>query len=59
MRTMNISDGWLLLKKIAVGIVITIVPLIIIAGGLWSIQRVRSHGPQSKPTSSARVAYAN
>jgi hypothetical protein len=56
---MNISDSWLLLKKIAVGIVITIVPLIIIAGGLWSIQRLRPHNRESKPTSTARVAYAN
>jgi hypothetical protein len=56
---MKFADGWLLLKKILVGIVITIVPLAIIASGLWSIQQRRANGPQTKPTSSAKVAYAN
>ena len=31
---MKFSDGWLLLKKILVGIVITVVPLMIIAGSI-------------------------
>jgi hypothetical protein len=56
---MNFADGWLLLKKILVGVVITVVPLAIIAAGLWSIQQTRANHPQDKPTSSAKVAYAN
>jgi hypothetical protein len=56
---MKFSDGWLLLKKILVGIVITVVPLAIIAGGLWSIQRTRANHPQTKSTSSTKVPYAN
>jgi hypothetical protein len=56
---MNFADGWLLLKKILVGIVITVVPLAIIAAGLWSIQQTRVNRPQAKPTSPAKVAYAN
>jgi hypothetical protein len=56
---MNFADGWLLLKKILIGIVITVVPLAIIAAGLWSIQQTRVNRPQAKPTSSAKVAYAN
>jgi hypothetical protein len=56
---MTFADGWLLLKKILVGIVITLVPLAIIAGGLWTIQRTRATDPQAKPNSSAKVAYAN
>jgi hypothetical protein len=56
---MTFADGWLLLKKILVGIVITVVPLAVIAAGLWSIQRTRVNHPQTEPTSSAKVAYAN
>ena len=57
---MTFADAWLLLKKIAVGIVITLVPLVIIAGGLWTIQRTRVTDPSpAKPNSSARVTYAN
>ena len=56
---MKITDGWLLLKKILVGIVITLVTLAIITGGLWSIQRVRSNHAQTKSNPSAKVTYAN
>ena len=56
---MKLADGWLLLKKILVGIVITVVPLAIIAAGLWSIQQTRANHPQTKPTSSTKVPYAN
>ena len=55
---MKLADISLLLKKILLGIAITIVPLAIIAGGLWSIQQTRSHHAQ-KSNSSARVTYAN
>ncbi len=56
---MTIADGWLLLKKILVGIVVTVVPLAIIAVSLWSIQQTRTKQLQVKPTSSNKVAYAN
>jgi hypothetical protein len=56
---MKFADGWLLLKKILVGMAITVVPLAIIAAGLWSIQPTRTNRPQAKPSSSAKVAYAN
>jgi hypothetical protein len=44
---MRIADLSLLLKKIAVGIVVTVVPLGILAGGLWLIRNVldRTHAP--------------
>jgi hypothetical protein len=54
---MRFADGWLLLKKILVGIAITVVPLAIIAGGLWSLQQTRA--PQARPVTSAKRAYAN
>jgi hypothetical protein len=56
---MKLADGWLLLKKIAVGIAVTVVPLLIIAGALWTIQQVRTDHSQTKSNSSAKVAYAN
>jgi hypothetical protein len=56
---MNLADGRLLLKKILVGIVITVVPLAIVAGGLWAIQGIKTNRTQTKPTSSAKVSYAN
>jgi hypothetical protein len=56
---MTFEDGWLLLKKILLGLAITIVPLAIIAFGLWSIQRSRTRAPQANPNSSAKVTYAN
>jgi hypothetical protein len=56
---MKFADGWLLLKKILVGIVITVVPLAIITAGLWSIQRTRANRPPTSTPSSAKEAYAN
>jgi len=56
---MKLADGWLLLKKILVGIAVTVVPLAIITAGLWSVQHARANRPQAKPTSFAKGAYAN
>lgn len=62
---MTLTDTWLLAKKIFIGIVITVVPLFIMAGGLWITQRVEgSHGSKkqgsAKQTSSAEgVRHAN
>jgi hypothetical protein len=40
---MRIADFGVLAKKIAVGAVVTLVPLMIIAGGLWITQKLLSH----------------
>ena len=56
---MKIEDAWLLLKKIAIGIAVTVVPLAIIAGGLWSIQQARTNHAQTRSNSSAKVTHAN
>jgi hypothetical protein len=56
---MTFGDVWLLTKKILVGIVITVVPLAVIAGALWMTQRLVGNHAQSNHTSSAKVTYAN
>jgi hypothetical protein len=40
---MQIADFSLLVRKIAVGIGVTLVPLLIIAGGLWVTQKLLAH----------------
>jgi hypothetical protein len=40
---MRLRDLSLLIGKIAVGAVITLVPLLILAGGLWATQRLLAH----------------
>ncbi len=40
---MQIADFSLLLRKIAVGTAVTLVPLLILAGGLWITQRLLDH----------------
>ena len=56
---MKLADVWLLLKKIMVGVAITVVPLLIIAGALWTIQQVQANHSQTKSNSSAKVTYTN
>ena len=56
---MQISDVWLLWKKIVVGVVITIVPLAILAGGLWLTEKHVSSQTRSQQASSAEVNHAN
>jgi hypothetical protein len=57
---MTIADGWLLLKKILVGIAITIVPLAILSGGLWLTQRHANNHTHDQQDSSGKVAsHAN
>jgi hypothetical protein len=57
---MNFTDAWLLTKKIVVGIVITLVPLAILAGGLWLTQRlVGNHAHEKQTTSTKGVTYAS
>jgi hypothetical protein len=40
---MHFSDFTLLIRKIAVGVVITVVPLLILAGGMWATKRFLGH----------------
>jgi hypothetical protein len=40
---MHLKDLGLLTGKIAVGAVITLVPLLILAGGLWVTQKLLAH----------------
>lgn len=56
---MKLSDVWLLSKKIAVGVVITVVPLAILAGGLWMTQRHTSGQTRPAQASSSQVDHAN
>jgi hypothetical protein len=53
---MRLTDTWLLTKKILVGIVISLVPLAILAGGLWITQRLsRNHTHSAQTSSSTKV----
>lgn len=55
---MRIADLILLARKIAVGIIITAVPLAIVAGSLWVTQRaVTRNSPAAKH--STEVSHAN
>jgi hypothetical protein len=52
---MTIPDAWLLTKKVAVGIVVTIVPLAILTGGLWLTQRRANNHTQVQQSSAKQV----
>jgi hypothetical protein len=47
---MTLSDVSLIGKKILVGIVVTVIPFIIIVGGLWFTQHWLSRQPAEKAT---------
>jgi uncharacterized protein YneF (UPF0154 family) len=48
---MTLSDVTLIGKKILVGIVVTLVPFIIIFGGLWLTQKILTdHGNVNQPS---------
>ncbi|WP_167353152.1 hypothetical protein [Pedobacter steynii] len=47
---MTISDLQLIGKKIAVGIVVATVPLVILLGGLWLIQKILTKQPSATNT---------
>jgi hypothetical protein len=40
---MRVADFGLLMKKIAVGVALTLVPLLILAGGLWVTRELLAH----------------
>ena len=46
---MTLLDVSLIGKKILVGIVVTLVPFVIIVGGLWLTQRLLSRDHAEKP----------
>ena len=56
---MTLKDVWLLTKKIVVGIVITVVPLIILGGGLRLAQKAIGPHADSKTISSKGTPNAN
>lgn len=56
---MTLSDIWLLTKKIVVGIVITVVPLIILGGGLRLAQKTMGVHADNKKLSSKGTPNAN
>lgn len=43
---MTLSDVSILGKKILVGIIVTVIPFVIIAGGLWLGQRLLTDNPK-------------
>ena len=56
---MTPSDVWLLTKKVVLGIVITVVPLIILGGGLRLAQKAIGPRVDSKKPYSKGVLNAN
>jgi hypothetical protein len=57
---MTPNDVWLLVKKIAVGILISVVPLAILSGGLWLTQRLANrHTHDQQPSSAKVLSHAN
>jgi hypothetical protein len=46
---MTLNDVSLLGKKILVGVIITLIPFVIIFGGLWLTQKLLSDDHQSEP----------
>jgi hypothetical protein len=56
---MQISDFTLLAKKIAVGIVITVVPLGILVGPLWLTQHNVKKSVAPTVSRAAEVSHAN
>jgi len=56
---MRASDVSLLTRKIAVGIVITIVPLGIVTGSLWLTQRIATKNAAPAANASTEIPHAN
>ena len=56
---MRISDFTLIAKKIAVGIVITVVPLGILVGPLWFTQHNAKKNVAPKASGATEVSHAN
>jgi hypothetical protein len=56
---MRLSDITLLVKKIWVGILVTLIPLGILAGGLWLTQRTLAGHSRPETNRSAQVQHEN
>ncbi|WP_183579580.1 hypothetical protein HDF18_24775 [Mucilaginibacter sp. X5P1] len=56
---MTLSDVSLIGKKILVGIIITLVPFIIIVGGLFLTQKLLKGDSSSKPQSAVKQIKTN
>lgn len=54
---MRFSDVWLLSKKIVVGVIVTVVPLVILAGGLWITQKLISS--PTRPAQASTTSETN
>ncbi len=50
---MTLNDVSLLGKKILVGVIITLIPFVIIFGGLWLTQKLLSDNHKSAPASTS------
>jgi hypothetical protein len=57
--TMGVSDLVLLAQKIAVGILVTVIPLGILTGGLWVSQKALKKNVQPIASHSVEVSHAN
>lgn len=47
---MTINDAILIVKKVGVGIIVTLIPFIIIFGGLYYTQKLLSGSHSAKPS---------
>ncbi len=56
---MRFSDWILLWKKIGVGILVTAIPLVILAGGLWAGQRAMKRAPQPSVSRGTEASNAH
>lgn len=56
---MRFSDVWLLFKKILVGVIVTVVPLAILAGGLWITQKHLASRVHPAQASTSEANHAN
>jgi hypothetical protein len=56
---MQWQDITLLGKKIGIGILITLIPLGILAGGLWISQKALKTNPQATVNHSEEASHAN
>jgi hypothetical protein len=56
---MRVSDFTLLGRKIAVGILVTLIPLGILTGGLWVGQKIMKKTPQASASHSMEASRAH
>jgi hypothetical protein len=57
--TMRVSDFVLLAKKIAVGVLVTLIPLGILTGGLWVGHKALKKNVRPIASQSVEVSHAN